>query len=350
MHHVNESNPDLLRYLIETSYFLEKSNLLLLMPAKNGSTELLSLFFEYEGMNVEELNFGSNTTEGMWSQGIWTELHKMKGLFRNLSSERQQEIVNSSQIEKVLIVRNPLRRIWSAWTSKILLGEPKFRGVHDHLYGDRFTRESFVSCKKGELANYFESFLSLLSSEKWLLKDAHFASQASMSSGLPFAVNRIKLEDSDTFFTSKIPEIWQKKGKENRNSASSLFGGPLMTEESWEKFIKIYERDYMYLADLYSTAADYQNTLLINEDDEMGARTLRDITRTNKRLSKLQERTYYLANQLRETNKEKDRLAREIEHITSEQKRFSAIGHSPLEQRNATTELELGAKGVSELN
>ena len=70
------------------------------------------------------------------------------------------------------LVREPVRRIWSAWVSKVLLREPRFTFAYGHE--DWFAP---IPSSAEDVVNWFRVFVGALSRHTNALHDRHWASQ-----------------------------------------------------------------------------------------------------------------------------------------------------------------------------
>jgi Sulfotransferase family len=96
--------------------------------------------------------------------------------FGKLSVERQQEVMAEDGWLRFTAVRHPFRRLWSAWQSKILLGEPQFT--------EKFSDEPWYPDtvrSSGDVFKMFREFVQQLAETPELVRaDVHWAPQVEL--------------------------------------------------------------------------------------------------------------------------------------------------------------------------
>lgn len=97
-------------------------------------------------------------------------------LYTKLSQEQKDEILKADDWLRFTAVRHPFRRLWSAWQSKILLGEPQFA----EKFGDRSWFPKSVASAQDVLKT-FRRFLEALEEDHELVNaDVHWAPQVEL--------------------------------------------------------------------------------------------------------------------------------------------------------------------------
>jgi hypothetical protein len=99
-------------------------------------------------------------------------------LYMKLSEEEKEEILAAPDWFRFTVVRHPFRRLWSAWQSKVLLGEPQFIG--------KFSSSEWFPTSAGSASDVlksFRQFLEALEQDEALVQaDVHWAPQVEVVS------------------------------------------------------------------------------------------------------------------------------------------------------------------------
>jgi Sulfotransferase family len=144
------------------------------VPApKAASTTILAALAEVAGLRSED-RVGSRKLEvtralTVHDGSIWSSAHRLTGR----EPAELERILRSDEWFRFTVVREPARRIWSAWVSKVLVRNPRFVLMFDE---DLFTAPP-ASAK--DVVESFRRFVSALPDRpEW--SDSHWSSQADL--------------------------------------------------------------------------------------------------------------------------------------------------------------------------
>lgn len=244
-------------YVLSNSYFLQKSNLLILHLAKSAGTTLLFEFFRMEGLDPELICERTAHPEAAWEQGVWSGRHLLRGCFENLNDDQKQLCLHGREIRRIVFVREPVERLWSAWVSKIVVGEPAFAGWRDEIHGDFDRVEISKSTSSRRLAEYFDEFVNFLSSSPALLQDPHFLPQAIQLGSRPTDTEVFDILDLQPIMSSYIKSSLFSPSR-GRNKTRQLLPGPLMIDSTARRIWDLYQDDYCEFGYLWP---DYQERI-----------------------------------------------------------------------------------------
>jgi hypothetical protein len=144
---------------------------------KAGCTSVMWSLARMAGLDEEQF-YGSLYREVSRSLtihdvSVWPD----EFLFSHQPDPIKDEILSSSDWFRFTTVRDPLRRLWSAWQSKILLNEPQFM--------EKFGSEAWLprSVDSAEdILNAFREFLDAVKANRDLIRaDVHWAPQVDLT-------------------------------------------------------------------------------------------------------------------------------------------------------------------------
>ncbi len=143
---------------------------------KAGCTAMLWALATAAGLE-EERFYASHVREVSRSLtihdlGRWPE----EFLFSRLDDEKKAEILAADDWFRFTVVRDPFRRVWSAWQSKVLLSEPQF--------ADKFSSCQWFPTSVGsanDIVAGFRTFVDALDEDADLITaDVHWAPQVTL--------------------------------------------------------------------------------------------------------------------------------------------------------------------------
>ena len=186
----NNKLSDYIRY---NSYRSERYKLLYVATPKVACTSIKWWFATLEG-HAEALHNVTDSIETDPDLVIHDAFHKVAPNVTHLKLEVLSEALASDQYFRFAVVRNPYKRLFSAWQSKLLLREPYQIGPY--LRCDFFQHP--IECL-GDIALAFEGFLEhLAANEAPTYWNVHWAPQATLLN--PELVNYtkvVKIEDAN---------------------------------------------------------------------------------------------------------------------------------------------------------
>jgi hypothetical protein len=174
---------------------------------KASCTAILWALAKLSDLNENEFldSFGREVSRSLTIHDMtrWPESYR----FGALPSERQQEIFQADGWLRFTVVRHPFRRLWSAWQSKILLGEPQF--------AEKFAAEPWYPETIGSSADVFKMFRqfvqALQETPDLARADVHWAPQTELIGfpGTPYDhVGRVeKLVESIDLLRAHVKEV-----------------------------------------------------------------------------------------------------------------------------------------------
>ena len=93
---------------------------------KAASTSILGALFELAGRGLEDRmrsqKHQATRNKTVHDRAVWDPAHRLK---ERTATEREW-ILESDEWFRFTVVREPARRIWSAWLSKVLVRDPRF--------------------------------------------------------------------------------------------------------------------------------------------------------------------------------------------------------------------------------
>lgn len=112
--------------MLQAAVVLEELRLVDVPVPKAGSTAILWVLAELAGLTSDDFA-DSRKLEvtrqlAVHDMSIWGRSHRLEGL----SPKEVELILGSDEWFRFSVVREPVRRLWSAWVSKILMRDPRF--------------------------------------------------------------------------------------------------------------------------------------------------------------------------------------------------------------------------------
>jgi len=168
-------NEKLYEYLHGNSYRSERYKLFYVATPKVACTTLKWWFAALEGYS-QTLRGITESAESDPDLVIHDTFHKVAKNVTRLMQEPLSEALTSDEYFRFAVVRNPYKRLFSAWQSKLLLQEPLQIGPY--IKYDFFNHP--INCV-GDIATAFEGFLEhLASNEAPSYWDYHWTPQATL--------------------------------------------------------------------------------------------------------------------------------------------------------------------------
>jgi hypothetical protein len=141
---------------------------------KAASTSILTALSEIAGPSLE-LRLQSRKPEAtrgltVHDGSLWSSANRLSQM---TASERDRRL-RSDEWFKFTVVREPARRLWSAWVSKVLVRDPRFL----LMFGEDWFPD--VPSSASEVLDAFRAFVSALPDRPdW--EDSHWAAQAALA-------------------------------------------------------------------------------------------------------------------------------------------------------------------------
>jgi hypothetical protein len=172
-------------HVLQRTIVLPEHRVLFLPVPKAGCTSVLWLLAELAGIPAERFARSSlaEVTPALTvhDMGRWTG-HRLA----DFEGDERERVLREDGWLRFTIVRDPVRRLWSAWETKLLLREPRFVDA----FGDQpwFPR---LPERPADLVEDFRRFVAALRDES--AEDVHWAVQHDLVSRLPLThVGRVE--------------------------------------------------------------------------------------------------------------------------------------------------------------
>jgi Sulfotransferase family len=157
-------------YVLRESVALDELCLLYVPVPKAGSTAILWTLADLAGLGAEdfERSHKLEVTRALTVHdlSVWGPSRRLAGR----SAEEVEWILGSDDWLRITVVREPVRRVWSGWISKILFRNPRFA---------TFVGDAPPIASSQDVLDEFRSFVRALP-DRPELRDVHWASQADL--------------------------------------------------------------------------------------------------------------------------------------------------------------------------
>lgn len=231
-------------YLSGNSYLSERHKLLYVATPKVACTSLKWWFADLEGC-AQAIRQSGGSAESDPELAIHDTFHKVAPNVTGLTPSALLEPLTSAAYFRFAIVRNPYKRIFSAWQSKLLLREPL--QTTPYLQSDFFNQpiKSIV-----DLSEAFEGFLEHLAINEapdyW---DVHWTPQATLLR--PDLVNYskvVQIENADVLSAALAewlgPQFIDPFATRSANESLIPYLPELITARSAELIRLLYAEDF----------------------------------------------------------------------------------------------------------
>jgi Sulfotransferase family len=228
------------RHVESAAIVLDELKLVYVPVPKAGSTATLWALLELAGLDPEDF-VGSPKLEvtraltihdtSIWASHSRLDAHDGRALF------------DSPDWLTFTIVREPVRRIWSAWVSKILVRDPRFVTA----YGEE---EWFPEPPETamDVVRAFRSFVELLPERPVEWHDPHWSSQAELVGIGDLAYDLIARVERLPGDLDPVAEHLRRHGREGlevgrENRSLVTFVPELLDSVSWDRCVAVTARD-----------------------------------------------------------------------------------------------------------
>ena len=341
-------------YLKWGSYRSERYKLFYVSTPKVACTSLKWWFASLEGC-AKALSTITDSAESNPDQVVH-ELHKVAPHLTGLSSKALSEALTSDAYFRFAVVRNPYKRIFSAWQSKLLLQEPQQIGPY--LQRDFFHQPLRNA---DDIALAFEGFLEHLASQEapsyW---DQHWTPQAVLLR--PDLINYtklVKIEESAQLskaLSERLGEYVPDPFAERRANESLIPYLPeFVTERSASLIRTLYAEDFNVFG--YDTQLPPSKEIFSEQELELALRAIKLIRGRHQRLgertlqiSALTQAVAGLEEQIASFNvatSERDAQITHLSHLVVEREtQIAQLNHSVVDLEGQVDHLNLNASVV----
>lgn len=161
---------DASEYLLQETIVLDDLRLAYVPVPKAGSTAILWSLASLGGLRPEDFRRSRKleVTRALTVHdlSVWGPSRRLVGR----SAAEAEEVLRSDEWFRFTIVRDPVRRLWSGWVSKMLFRNPRFAG----LFGD-----GPPGASSQDVLDEFRAFVRVLP-DRPDLHDRHWAAQAEL--------------------------------------------------------------------------------------------------------------------------------------------------------------------------
>ncbi|MBV7496118.1 glycoside hydrolase family 99-like domain-containing protein [Pseudomonas sp. PDM24] len=331
-------------YLQWNSYRSEQYKLFYVSTPKVACTSLKWWFASLEGCS-KALSSITDSAESNPDQVVH-ELHKVAPHLTGLSSEELSEALTSDSYFRFAVVRNPYKRIFSAWQSKLLLQEPQQIGPY--LQRDFFHQPLRNS---DDIALAFEGFLEHLASQEapsyW---DQHWTPQAVLLR--PDLINYsklVKIEESAQLskaLSERLGEYVPDPFAERRANESLIPYLPEFVTERSASLIRIlYAEDFDVFG--YDTQLPQSKETFSEQELELALRAIKLIRGRHQRLGERTRQISALTQTVASLNvamSERDAQITHLSHLVVEREtEIAQLNHSVVDLEGQVDHLNLNA-------
>jgi Sulfotransferase family len=162
-------------HVLRCAVVLEDVRLLYVPVPKAGCTTILRALAGVAGLSEDELarsrKLEVTRDLAIHDPAVWGESYTLE----SRSPEEVERILDAPDWLRFTVVRAPLRRLWSAWVSKVLVREPRFVAA--------FGREDWFPTaprSSHDVLAWFRRFVDALPSRDDELHDPHWSRQADL--------------------------------------------------------------------------------------------------------------------------------------------------------------------------
>jgi sulfotransferase famil protein len=199
-------------HVLQRTVVLPELRVLFLPVPKAGCTSMLWLLADLAGIPAERFARSSQAEVTpaltVHDMGLWAP-HRLA----DFEGAERERVLNEDGWLRFSIVRDPVRRLWSAWQTKLLLREPRFLDA----FGDEpwFPR---VPERPADLVEDFGHFVAALRSGS--VEDVHWGVQHELVGQLPLThVGRVeRYDETVALLRDHIGDRWPgDPARENRS-------------------------------------------------------------------------------------------------------------------------------------
>ena len=164
-------------HILQTAIVLEEQRLVYVPVPKAASTTILWALAPLAGLSSDDFERSAKLevtrSLAIHDLTVWGGSRLLAGR----SSREVEEILSSRDWFRFTVVRDPTRRLWSAWVSKILVRDPRFVAAFGH---EDWFPEPPASPR--DVVDSFRRFLGALSERSADWHDPHWSPQSELVS------------------------------------------------------------------------------------------------------------------------------------------------------------------------
>ncbi len=288
---------------LRTSMFFPDSRLMVAGNPKAAGTTLRWWLLEAHGIDVTAATKHSWWGESAPFQTVWDEGVELRYIWPQLSEEERRDALEAPDVLTVLPIRNPITRLFSAWSGKYLVNEP----YYEERLPDEFASLPATIASERVVTECFDAFVqtlaSVVSERDWEGVDVHLWPQhvllAREPVGPTLELRQEAMAEGLDAITRHLTSHGVAAGTAPRiNETIVPYQQQLVSEPALASIIDMYAGDF----DRWS----YERTLPASSNREIDLNWLNDVRGRNSRYGVLHRA-------LMHQRRERERLRRELD-------------------------------------
>jgi hypothetical protein len=226
---------DVSPHVVSTAIVLEDMRLVYVPVPKAASTAVLWALADLGGLGADQfagsLKFETTRALTIHDMSIWGDSRRLG----SRPADVVRQLFESPEWLTFTLVREPVRRIWSAWVGKVLLREPRFAGA----YGDEVWFPP-VPYSADDVVLSFRRFVRAISERANAWRDRHWVPQAELLGTANVAYDVVGRVEALPSALAVVDEHLRARGAgplalRPANPSLLTFVAELLDEDAWER-------------------------------------------------------------------------------------------------------------------
>jgi hypothetical protein len=216
---------------------------------KAAGTTLRWWLLSAHGVDVAERTRHSWWGESAPYQTVWDESVELEYVWPQLSEESRKDALESPDVVTVHAIRNPISRLFSAWSGKYLVNEPYYE---DRLPAE-FPRLTDTFADVDQIVAQFEAFTvalrQVVNDRGFEAIDVHLWPQHRLLARSPVGRTLLLRQESMTEGLDEIAELLRSQGVEpgpapRINETVVPYRAELVSDLALDEIVGLYEGDF----------------------------------------------------------------------------------------------------------